>query len=379
MSPLRMRTENADFLQYCYKTIWLAAGAQEEDAKAVARGISLGDRMNKLSQGIGVFEVLFLALEKGNMNLQATPQIIEEGSTWALYDGNKTTGYWTLTTATKKAMEKARQNAVAVAMARNHNDGGSFFTYTSLALEEDMFALATNNSMPLVSPWGGMENKLSGAPLCASLPGGEEYPLVTDIACIEAHDASISEAALNNVKLKGKFLVDPDTGEPTDDPQPYFVELEGYGRISDCKAPSVFDTPRLYSINVFTEMLSSLIVPGATITPEMPHPISAWLEEDFGLGTVGGSFILVIDPSHFGSMEELKTKSDRFVQAVKSAKKRPGVEEIFLPGERGFRSRAKSPDVEILESHWRPFTDRAKSCGLDIEALREQWQTAQLS
>ena len=379
MSPLEMRTENANFLQHSYKTIWLAAGAQEEDAEAVARGISLGDRMNKLSQGIGVFEVLFLALEKGNMNLKGAPQIVEEGPTWVLYDGNRTTGFWTLTTAIKKAIEKARQSAVAVAMARNHNDGGSFFTYTSLALEEDMFALATNNSMPLVSPWGGMENKLSGAPLCASLPGGDEYPLVTDIACIEAHDASISEAALNNQKLKGKFLVDPDTGQLTDDPEPYFVELEGYGRISDCRAPSVFDTPRLYSINVFTEMLSALMVPGATITPEMPHPISVWLAENFGLGTVGGSFILVIDPSHFGPLEELKAKSDRFVRSVKSAKKRPGVDEIFLPGERGFRSRAKGADVEILESHWRPFIERAQKYGIDIESLRKQWQMEQRS
>jgi L-2-hydroxycarboxylate dehydrogenase (NAD+) len=122
--------------------------------------------------------------------------------------------------ATKHAIEKARTHTVGIAMARNHNDAGSFFTYTSLALEQDMFAMATNNSLPLVSPWEGMENKLSGAPFCAVTPGGEEPPLLTDIACIEAHDGNISEATLNHQKLSGEYLVDPQSGELTDDPAP---------------------------------------------------------------------------------------------------------------------------------------------------------------
>ncbi len=374
MSPLAMRTENADFLQHAYKTVWMAAGAQEADAEAVSRGISLGDRMGKLTQGIGVFEVLFVALENGNMNFKASPEIVAEGPTWALYEGHQTTGFWILTEATKKAIEKARQHAIGIGMARNLNDTGSFFTYTSLALEQGMFAMSTNNGMPWASPWGGMENKLSGAPFCASLPGGEEYPLVTDIQFVEVHDGNISEAVLNNQKLKRKYLVDPDTGELTDDPSPYFVRLPGFGRVSDCIAPSVFDTPRMYALNIFTEMLCTLMVPGATITPEMPHPISVWLKENHGMGMTGGGFVLVIDPSHFGSMDELKAKSDRFVRAVKSAKKRPGVEEIFLPGERGFRRGAESADVEILESHWQPFVERAEKYGVNIEELRKQWQ-----
>ena len=228
MKAPAMRKENADFLEHAYKTIWMAVGAQEEDADAVARGVSLGDRMGKLTQGVGVFEVLFLALESGNLDLKAAPELVSEGPTWALYEGNRTTGFWTMTVAMKKAIEKARQHAVAVVLARNHNDGGSFFTYTSLALEQNMFALATNNSVPLASPWGGMENRLSGAPLCAALPGGEEYPLVTDIQCVEVHDGNLSEAVLNNQRLKGKFLVDPDSGELTDDPAPYFVKFPGY-------------------------------------------------------------------------------------------------------------------------------------------------------
>ena len=374
MKDLSTRKENPDFLQYVYKELWMAAGASDEHADAVARAVSLGDRMGKLTQGMGVLDVIFLSLEAGNMDMEAVPEIVAEGPTWVLYDGKQSTGHWTLTMAANKAIEKAREHAVGIAMARNHNDAGSFYAYTSIALEQDMFAMASNNSVPLVSPWGGMEKKLSGAPFCAVSPGGDEYPLVTDIACIEAHDGNISEAAYNNRKLDGKYLVDPDSGELTDDPAPYIIPVEGYGRICGCSAATVFDTPRLYAMNVFTEMITTLLVPGAVISPELPCGVDAW-KKPWGMGSVGGSMVLVIDPSHFGPIDEVKARSDRFVRAVKSAKKLPDVDEIYLPGERGLAREAKGDDVELLETHWGPFVERLQKYGLDIEDLRNNWKT----
>ncbi len=373
MTEAVSRRENPDFLQFLYKSLWSAAGASDEHAEAVARAVSIGDRMGKLTQGMGVLDAIFITLETGDLDIKAEPQCVAEGPTWVLFDGKQSSGYWTLTRAVNAAIDKAKEHAVAIAMARNHNDAGAFFAYTSLALEQDMFAMATNNSLPLVSPWGGMENQLSGAPFCASLPAGEQFPLVSDIACIDAHDGNISEAAFNGTKLPGDYLVDPDSGELTDDPAPYIVEFDGYGRVCDSRAPTVFAHPRTYALNIFTEMLATLIVPQARITPDLPHPVSAWLQPQ-GMGSVGGSFILVIDPSHFGPVAEMKSKADRFIRTVKSAKRRPGVEEIFLPGERGFKNEAKGADVKILESHWQPFVDRAQQYGLDVEALRGQWR-----
>ena len=373
MTAANSRHEDADFLEYTYRQLWLAAGAHEEDAAAVARAVSLGDRMGKLTQGMGVLDVILFALEAGNLDIKAVPELVSEGPTWSLYDGHQATGFWTLTLATKRAIEKAREHGISISMARNHHDAGSFYAYTSLALEQDMFAMATNNSVPLVSPWGGMENVLSGAPFSAAAPGGEEPPLVTDIACIEAHDGNISEAAFNGGRLAGEFLVDPHTGETTDDPAPYVIPVEGWGRFCGCRAPTVFDTPRLYAMNVFTEMLSTLIVPDALITPDLPHGKGAWRKK-WDCGSVGGSTIIVIDPSVFGPIEGVKARSDRFARKVKSAKKRPGVEEIFLPGERGYRSSKNGDPVEILETHWQPYTERLVKYGLDIGVLREDWQ-----
>lgn len=366
-----VRTEHPDFLEHCYRRVLGQLGFSSEHAEVVARCVSDGDRNGKLTQGIGVFEIPVLLALAGTLDVTARPEIVDEGPTWAVVDGRSSSGQWAVTMATEAAIAKARESAMAIGFARDYNDAGAFGTYVRMAVREGMFAMATNNSLPLVSPWGGMENVLSGPPLAAGSPGGDRAPIVADIQAIEAHDGDISEAYFQGQKLKGEFLVDPDTGELTDDPAPYFEQMGDYARVSDCRAPTVFSSPRMYAFNLITEMLSSLINPGARIAPEIPGPPSIWLEhQDEPL--TGGACVIVIDPSHWMGDQTAGAKSDRLVDAVKGAKRRPGVDEILLPGERGWNSMAEGGPVEILPAHWESLTRMIESVGLSVEMLREE-------
>jgi len=367
----------ADFLEHLYRKIWLSYGAEPEHADAVARAVSFGDRMGKVNQGLGVFEVIDLTFKTGTIDIKAHPELVKEGPTFAVYEGHRTSGHWMLSLATKHAIEIARKMGVGMVMSRNHNDAGCFSAYTSLAVEEDMFCLATNNSIRLVSPYGAMENVCSGAPFSAASPGGEETPIFMDTAAIDAYDADVSEAYFSGTKMKaGKVLVDPDTGELTDDPAPYIDVLDDYARIADSRAPTVFKDPRLYAINCLTEALSTFMVPGATISPELPYPIRTWFERQ-EVGSVGGSFVLVINPAAFGQIDEYKEKSDRFVRACKSAKPRPGVERVRMPGETGWaRVKSGNPTVQVPEHHWRAFEGIVKEAGFDVEAEQAHFDQA---
>jgi len=361
-----------DFLEHCYRRVLGRLGFSAEHARILARCVSDGDRNGKLTQGMGVFEIPVLLARTGVMDVSAVPEMVDEGPTWAVVDAHRSSGQWALTMATEAAIAKARDHAIAVAFARDFNDAGAFGTYVRMAARQQMFALATNNSLPLVSPWGGMENVLSGAPLAAAAPGGGHPPIVSDIQTIEAHDGDLSEAYFRGVKLSGPFLADPDTGELTDDPAPYFEPMEDFGRISDCRAPSVFGTPRMYALNLITEMLAGIINPGARISPQIPGPPSYWLEpRDEAL--TGGACVIVIDPSHWMPAAEPGRKSDLLAEAVKGAKRRPGVEEIFLPGERGWRAMESGAPVEILPAHWESFTRIVESAGLTVDGLRAEY------
>ena len=364
--------ESPDFLEHCYRRVLHELGFSEEHAAVVASCVSDGDRNGKLTQGLGVFEIPVLLARTGTMDVEAIPEIVDEGPTFVVIDAKRSSGQWAVTMAVEAAIKKARTSAIAIGFVRDFNDAGAFGTYVRMAAREGMMAIATNNSLPLVSPWGGMENVLSGAPFAAATPGGEHSPIVTDIQAVEVHDGDLSEAYFQGKKLKGDFLVDPDTGELTDDVQPYFKQMEEYGRISDCEAPTVFGTPRMYAFNLFTEMLSTIINPGARSSPDTPGPPSYWLEpRDEAL--TGGACMIVIDPSHWMPKDEAGQKSDRIVEQVKGAKRRPGVDEIFLPGERGWKNMAKNANVQILPAHWEAFGRIVQSVGLSIDDLRAEF------
>lgn len=364
-------SEDPDFLEHCYRRVLRELGFAREHADIVARCVSDGDRNGKLTQGMGVFEIPVLLARTGTMDVTARPGIVDEGPTWVVIDGNRSSGQWALTMAMEAAIAKARKHAIAIGFARDFNDAGAFGTYVRMAARHGMMAMATNNSLPLVSPWGGMQNVLSGAPFAAATPGGEQPPIVTDIQAIEVHDGDLSEAYFEGRRLDGDYLADPDTGELTDDPAPYFERMEEYGRISDCRAPTVFSSPRMYAFNLFTEMLAGIINPGARMSPEIAGPPSYWLEPREEALT-GGACVIVIDPSHWMGNDAASRRSDVLVNHVKSAKRRPGVDEIYLPGERGWRNIEAQAPVEIMPAHWESFMRIVGSVGLDIEALRAE-------
>jgi LDH2 family malate/lactate/ureidoglycolate dehydrogenase len=369
--PDNMISESPDFLEHCYRRVLGELGYSTEHAEIVARCVSDGDRNGKLTQGIGVFEIPVLLARTGTMDVSARPEVVDDGPTWLVIDANRSSGQWAVTMAMEAAMDKAAEQAIAIGFVRNFNDAGAFGTYVRMAARRNMFALATNNSLPLVSPWGGMENVLSGAPFAAATPGGQHPPIVSDIQAVEVHDGDLSEAHFQGRRLSGPYLVDPDSGELTDDPAPYFQQMEEFGRISDCRAPTVFGSPRMYAFNLFTEMLAGIINPDARLSPEIPGPPSYWLEpRDEAL--TGGACVLVVDPSHWMAPGEAGARSDRLVEAVKGAKRRPGVDEIRLPGERGWQAMEQGGPVEIVPAHWESLVRIVESVDLTIDQLRAE-------
>ena len=131
---------NADFLHYCLKRVWMAEGANEEHGDAVANALMIGIRQRKLNQGLGVYEGIDITRRMDLLDIKSEPKIVKEGPTWAVYDGNRSSGYFTLTRMANTAIAKAKEHGISIVFGANHNDGGSFGAYTWLAHEQDCVA-----------------------------------------------------------------------------------------------------------------------------------------------------------------------------------------------------------------------------------------------
>ncbi|MFC4991512.1 Ldh family oxidoreductase [Rubritalea tangerina] len=369
------KTTNADFMHYALKRCWAAEGASEEHATAVADALMIGIRQGKLNQGLGVYEAIDLTNQMGLLDIKAVPEIVNEGSSFAVYDGKRSTGYYTMTLMARTAIKKAKEHGIAVVFGSNHHDAGSFGAYTWMAHEADCVAQTSNNSVPMCSPLGGMGNTIAVPPLDAIGPSGEKPPVWMSTKLCEWYDADTAQAVLQGTKLKGDYVIDPDTGALSNDLAPYAKPVEGYGRVYDQTCFQNLGSPRVYMLNLWNELLTAIINPLGIITPEVPS-LTDIVEGKANGTSVGGSYYICIDPSKFGAIGDVEAKSDRFAEAIEGTKSLPGGRGCRMPGSSGWKSlNSGAAEVKVLASHWEPFfTTQAGRHGWTEESLRADWE-----
>jgi L-2-hydroxycarboxylate dehydrogenase (NAD+) len=369
------KTTNADFLHYCLKRCWMAEGASEDHADAVADALMIGIYQGKLNQGLGVYEAIDLTRQVGALDIKAEPTIVNEGPTWAMYDGKRSSGYWCLTRMANTAIAKAKEYGISIVFGANHNDAGSFGSYTWLANRADCVALTSNHSVPMCSPLGAMGNTIAVPPLDAIGPAGEKPPVWMSTKLCEWYDADTAQAVLQGTKLKYNAVIDPETGELGNDLAPYARPVEGFGRVYDQTCFQNLHEPRVYMLNLWNELMTAIINPMGTITPEVPS-LTDFVEGTAKTTSVGGSYYLCIDPSKFGPIEEVKAKNDRFAQAIEDTKPLPGGRNPRMPGASGYKGLLEhAEEVKVLASHWEPFfKTQAGRHGWTEESLRADWE-----
>jgi LDH2 family malate/lactate/ureidoglycolate dehydrogenase len=372
------RTEILAFLEYALERVVLAAGGSAQHAKYVAQAISFAHIQGKLNQGLGVYEVIDLALKLGVLDMSATPEVIDEGPAWAVVDGHGSSGYYALNVMADIAIEKARTSGIAIAYGGNHNDAGSFASYVYKAHEQDMMAMASNNTPPLAAPFGGMQNLLSCPPFDAIVPSGTEPPIWASLKFAEFYDADISEAVLHDKPMNGKWLIDPASGELSDNPAPYAMPFEGYGRVWGYSCGGQIETSRTYALNLWNEGMTAIANPIGIPVNQISSTdefMAALDGKSEATTTVGGSYYLCINPGVFGPIAAVKAKSDDFVNNVRQSKARPG-HRVRIPGETAYNNLAENNQtIEVLANHWQPFFENiAGQYGLSEKSIRADFE-----
>ena len=361
--------ENPDFLQRVYQAMWQACGASKKHAKIMAHCISMGERNGKMGQGKAVFEIPFFMWEHQMLDIKAKPSVVQKGKNYVVVDGNRGDGQNTAWFAMKKAIKKAKKNTFGIAFMRNFNDIGFQAAYIREALKHNMIGIGMVNTVPLTAPYGGREAKVTAAPFTVVCPSEKELPIIFDSAVSEAYDYDMVMRAIDNKKMDQPLLIDPETGELTDDPKPY-VE-QPYNRISAILAPTVFSNPKLYGFNVFTEILTGLLTPGGLHVNQIPYPASAYESGDAPT-SVGGGFFMAINVADIMPIDIFKAKVDDYIRSVKSSKPAKGFTQVYMPGERGQlkEKQFQKEGVPFRKSAWEKLLENAKKVGVDVEQLR---------
>lgn len=368
-----VHVEQADFLHHLYKTVWMAYGAPEEQAEVFARCILGGDLMGRWNQGVAIAEIVHFMVNEGHLDPTAEPTVVAEGPVHTVLDGSKCLGQWAMTKAVEAAIEHARASAIGVCWLRNYNDIGAAGMFTRLLLDEGMAGIVAINSVPLGAPYGGRDFKVGVGPMSVACPAGEELPILFDGFFGNTYDGYIANAAMDGRRLPPDSLIDPETGELSDDPVPYIDNITS--RIGVQKAPTTFANPKMYGLAIVNEILAGFLGFGAVTSNLLPYPADEY-EGGGDQNSVGGGFVMAFNPAKLMPGEDSGAKVDAYIRDLKSSRPDPRFDEILMPGEPELRTEQERREsgVPMRSEYWDNFLRMAAQVNVDVDALRGEFE-----
>jgi L-2-hydroxycarboxylate dehydrogenase (NAD+) len=255
-------------------------------------------------------------IRAGGLNVRPRLHIVRENSVTALTDGDNALGQVVITFATDLAIRKAAETGLAWVGTFNGNHAGAAATYTTRALAHDMICMymtvANGNHMP---HWGGVEPILGTNPISVAIPGGDEPPVVLDIATTVTAHGKVKLAAQRGETMPIGWMMDR-KGQPLTDPkrasEGFLMPIGGY---------------KGYGLNVVIGMLAG-VLNGAAFGRGVVD-----FNKDFVSRNNSGHMILAMRVDNFQPADTFKKEMDRAIREIRESEKMEGVDRIWLPGE----------------------------------------------
>ena len=297
------------------KTTGMSSGNAYLAAKVLATTDMWGDPFHG---GMSLGKFVMIARE-GGMNPLAEIEVVKEGDSWAIIDGNDGLGHVTSCKAMEFAIRKARKNGgISIVGVKNSMHFGDAGYYALMAAKEDMIGLAMSNVNPVMTVPGGAGRILGNNPLAYAAPAGKEKPIFLDISMSKVAGAKLHYAESKGESIPEGWAIDS-LGNPLTDPS--LFNKDGGGALLPIAKH------KGYGLALLVEILAGVIT-GAAMTKD----ISVWEEECSTPSNEGHSF-LAINIESLMPLENFKNRMDSLIRYIKTSPKAPGVDRIYLPGE----------------------------------------------
>ncbi|HTF63932.1 MAG TPA: Ldh family oxidoreductase, partial [Edaphobacter sp.] len=229
-------------------------------------------------------------------------------------------------------MPLAKQNGIASATIRNSQHFGALSYYCNRAADEGMILLAMTNCEPAMAPEGGYEAFFGTNPIAASFPTGKGFNIKIDLATSIVARGNIIAAHKQKQSIPEGWALDRN-GKPTTDAQEAL-----FGTLLSMSGH------KGYALAMMVEVFSG-VLSGAAIGPGIGS-----MYKDLDRKQDVGHFFCLLNISAFLDLSDFKKRIDETVDRIKRSKRRPGVEEILVSGERSSRNVAINEALGISVS-----------------------------
>jgi len=319
-----------------------AAGVAAHDAAILADALVDADLQGVSTHGISRLNIYLQRIEKGLIAPKAGLTVVRDGGSVLSLDAGNGLGQVQAVKALDLLMPLAKRNGVAAATVRNSQHFGALSYYCNRAAAEGMVLIAMTGCEPAMAPEGGYQPFFGTNPIAASFPTGKGFNVKIDLATSVVARGNIIAAQKKNQPIPEGWALDRG-GQPTCDAHEALL-----GTVLTMAGH------KGYALALMVEVFSS-VLSGSAIGPDIGS-----MYKDMDRKQDVGHFFCLFNIAAFLDLDDFKARIDETIDRIKSSKKRTGVEEIFVPGERSARN---------------ALVNEARGIGVSDETLAEleQW------
>ncbi len=203
-------------MQDVFYNILIKVGFTKEKANKCAEIFTVNTVDGVYTHGVNRFRKFVEYVKEGYVKADAEPALINRCGGMEQWNGNLGPGILNAVTATRRAMELAKQNTIGcVALANtNHWMRGGYYGWQ--AAKEGFVFIGFTNTIANMPAWNAVDSRLGNNPLVVALPFNDEA-IVLDMAMSQFSFGAMEMARIKNEKLTVYGGYDKE-GRLTDDP-----------------------------------------------------------------------------------------------------------------------------------------------------------------
>lgn len=307
-------------LQRLIAKIAQTAGVRPADSLVLAESLVAADLMGISTHGVSRFATYIRRIQKGLIVPAVDISIERQRIATLAVNANNGIGQVQASKVLDLLIPMAQAAGCASATISNSQHFGALSYFCNRAAAQGMILLATTNCEPSMSPAGACEAFFGTNPIAVSFPTGKGFPIRIDLATSVVARGNIIAAKRQGKSIPEGWALDRE-GNPTTD-----AEQALLGTVLTMAGH------KGYALALMVELLSG-VLSGAGIGPEISS-----MYKDADRPQNVGHFFMLLDISAFMNVETFVSRVDSTIDAIKACRRRPGVEEILVPGERSFRT-----------------------------------------
>jgi LDH2 family malate/lactate/ureidoglycolate dehydrogenase len=299
------------------------SGLRIDVARDVAEVLVEGDLLGHDTHGLALLGPYLSELEKGSMAKQGEPEVVNQRTAVATWDGRRLPGPWLVRQAIAWARPRAQEHGTATVVIRRSHHIACLAAYLEKVARAGLVIeiYSSDPAVASVAPFGGTQAVFTPNPIAVGIPTSHD-PIMIDVS------SSVTTNGLSNrmraAKVKGEHEWWLDSlGQPSNDPAVLFTTPPG----TILPLGGLDSGHKGYGLLLMVEaMTGGLAGYGRADVPE---------------GWGASVMVRITDPAAFGGSAEFTWQSDWLSDACHASAPRLPGQAVRLPGERGLARKAE--------------------------------------